>query len=227
MTAGKKALYSLANQDEYLKASRAKKKEIEDKATCRQFFSIMNLSNLYCYSDNIGQEGDYRVFNPESTDGTIDQQEHPHDNGELIYDKVWNGMYTQRETAYLNDYYSRLEEDFVLDNESIRDYARKAAKASLDADIKYNKMRQGQASANDWKEAQAVFDNLSKSANFAACKRKPGDNAGLGSLGVYIQRIEATGALQAQRANFPDDVYDQILNDYRHIVAAIGLDEQA
>lgn len=87
-------------------------------------------------------------------------------------------------------------------------------------------MRQGQASANDWKESQAVFDNLSKSANFAACKRKPGDNAGLGALGLIIQKIEATGALQTQKVSFPEDVYDQILSDYRHIVAAIGLDQQ-
>lgn len=90
-------------------------------------------------------------------------------------------MYSQREIEYLDDYYTRLEEGFVLDNQNIQDYARKAAKASLDADIKYNKMRQGLGTANDWKEAQAIFDNLSKSANFAACRRKPGDSAGLGA----------------------------------------------
>ena len=28
---------------------------------------------------------------------------------------------------------------------------------------------------------RAIFDNLSKSANFAACRRRPGDMAGLGS----------------------------------------------
>lgn len=39
-------------------------------------------------------------------------------------------MYTQRELDYLNDYYERLEEGFVLDNQNIQDYARKAAKAS-------------------------------------------------------------------------------------------------
>lgn len=55
MAAGKKALYGLANQPDYLKAPKTKKKEIEDRATCRQFFSIMNLSNIYCFSDNIGQ----------------------------------------------------------------------------------------------------------------------------------------------------------------------------
>ena len=51
--------------------------------------------------------------------------------------------YIQREIDYLDDYYARLEEGFVLDNQNIQDYARKAAKASLDADIKYNRMRQG------------------------------------------------------------------------------------
>lgn len=61
------------------------------------------------------------MFDPESSDGTIDQQDMPHDNGELAYDRSWNGMYTQREIDYLNAYYARLEEDFVLDNESIRD----------------------------------------------------------------------------------------------------------
>ena len=97
------------------------------------------------------------------------------------YSKVWNGYYTQREIDYLDEYYAQLEEGFVLDNQNIRDYARKAAKASLDADIKYNRMRQGKASVAEWEKAQAIFDNLSKSANFAACKRKPGDMAGLGS----------------------------------------------
>ena len=42
-------------------------------------------------------------------------------------------------------------------------------------------MRQGQVGASEWEKAQAIFDNLSKSANFAACKRQPGDMAGLGS----------------------------------------------
>ena len=100
---------------------------------------------------------------------------------EQVYSKVWNGYYTQREIDYLDEYYAQLEEGFVLDNQNIRDYARKAAKASLDADIKYNRMRQGKASVAEWEKAQAIFDNLSKSANFAACKRKPGDMAGLGS----------------------------------------------
>jgi len=75
-----------------------------------------------------------------------------------------------------------------------------------------------------WKEAQAIFDNLSKSANFAACKRKPGDSAGLGALGLIVQKIEGAGALQTTKVTFAKDDIDRIIADFRHTVAAIGLD---
>lgn len=221
----KKARYMVANNEEYLKAAKEKRSALEAQQACRAFFSIMNLSNIYVYSDNVGREGEYKEFDAGSDDGTINAEDQVHDNGELIYDRVWNGMYTQREIDYLNDYYDRLEEGFVLDNQNIQDYARKAAKASLDADIKYNRMRQGQGSANDWKEAQAIFDNLSKSANFAACRRKPGDAAGLGSLGQIVQRIEQSGELQATKITFPKDDIDRIIADFRHTINAVGLDE--
>lgn len=161
----------------------------------RYFPSVMNLAGVYQYSTNITEEGAYREFDPESASGTTAQDEGGAflDDGKLIYSREWNGLYTQREIDYLDDYYAELEEGFVLDNQNIRDYARKAAKASLDADIKYSKMRHGQASVAEWEKAQAIFDNLSKSANFAACKRKPGDMAGLGSLGAIVAKIEMSG----------------------------------
>ena len=137
----------------------------------------MNLSNLYCYAPNMSEDG--LCAPPAAQDA--DSAEETQAQEEQVYSKVWNGYYTQREIDYLDDYYARLEEGFVLDNQNLQDYARKAAKASLDADIKYNRMRQGKAGVAEWEKAQAIFDNLSKSANFAACKRKPGDMAGLGS----------------------------------------------
>ena len=140
----------------------------------------------------------------------------------MIYSRDWNGLYTQREIDYLDDYYAKLEEGFVLDNQNIQDYARKAAKASLDADIKYSRMRHGQASVAEWEKAQAIFDNLSKSANFAACKRKPGDMAGLGSLGAIVAKIEMSGELDMPDVSFSPDDIDKIIDDFRHTVAAVG-----
>lgn len=142
----KKASYALANDSEYLAArDEAKREELANRSAGRYFFSIMNLGNVYQYSANIDTEGSYREFNPESTAGTVTRDDSGAflDDGDLIFSRKWNGMYTQREIDYLDDYYARLEEGFVLDNQNIQDYARKAAKASLDADIKYSKMRHG------------------------------------------------------------------------------------
>ena len=226
--ASKKAMYALANDAEYLSArGDTQRQEMENRMTGRYFFSIMNLAGVYQYSANIDTEGTYREFNPESAAGAAVQHDSGTflDDGELIYSREWNGMYTQREIDYLDDYYARLEEGFVLDNQNIMDYARKAAKASLDADIKYSKMRYGQATVNEWKEAQAIFDNLSKSANFAACKRKPGDMAGLGSLGAIVAKIEMSGELDTPMVEFPPDDIDKIIADFRHTVAAVGLEQ--
>lgn len=131
--AEKRGAYVLSNDPDYLSAkSENKRREIAERIAGRYYFSVMNLSSVYSFSSNIDTEGDYKEFNPESSAGTVAHEEASAflDEGELIYSKTWNGMYTQREIDYLDDYYAQLEEGFVLDNQNIRDYARKAAKAS-------------------------------------------------------------------------------------------------
>ena len=113
----KKAKYTLANDAEYLesKTRKERKAQIEGKVISKQFFSIMNLVNYYFYSDNIGEEGRYQEYDAESDSGTIAQDHSAaiHDDGEMIFSREWNGMYTQREIDYLDDYYARLEESFL------------------------------------------------------------------------------------------------------------------
>ena len=224
--AAKKARYTLANDPVYLdvNAPEERRRAVENRAIVRSFFSVMNLDNLYVFSPNVSDDGAYWEFKPDSPEGTKPELSPIPEQEEMLFSREWNGYYTQRELDYLNDYYARLEDGFVLDNQNIEDYARKAAKASLDADIKYNRMRQGQAGVAEWEKAQAIFDNLSKSANFAACKRKPGDMAGLGSLGAIVARIEQSGELDTPRVTFPKDDIDRIIDDFRHITVAIGLD---
>ena len=156
-----RAMYSLSTSGDYLSAggkdAEQKRKRLEEEAACRSFLGIMNLAGLYHYTENVDTDGNYRTYNEKSGEGTIasNPQEPGLDDGELIFSREWNGLYTQRELDYLNDYYAQLEEGFVLDNQNIQDYARKAAKASLDADIKYNRMRQGLVSVAEWEKAQA------------------------------------------------------------------------
>lgn len=134
--AHRRSMYSLANDGEYLsvsgKGAEEKRSVLEERAACRGFIGIMNLGSVYRYSNNIGDDSAFKPFNAESTSGTISIEESncAMDDGEQIFSREWNGLYTQREIDYLNDYYAQLEEGFVLDNQNIQDYARKAAKAS-------------------------------------------------------------------------------------------------
>ena len=222
-SAMKKAQYILAGDAKYInpKTSPDKKRELEVKTAARQFFSMMNLSQFYGYVENVGQDGEYVAdIQP---DEEMEQRER---QLKRTYNPKWGGSFTEDEIKYLEDAYSQYEEDFVLDNVNTRDYARKVAKASLNADIAEDKMRRGIISAGAYKEAQKIFDDLSKSANFAACRRKPGESSGFGSLGEIIMRLEVSGVLNENGFTFPEDDVDRITNDFRHTITAAGLDGQ-
>jgi hypothetical protein len=186
---------------------------------------MMNLASQYVYVENISDDGDLVKFNPNSEDGTL--RKDTGDDGEedtLIFSHEWNGKFTQRELDYLDGYYEELEDGFVLDNKSIKDYARKVAKASLAVDIASNKYRIGSIQSKELKEALDMFDNLSKSANFAACKRRAGDQGGLGSFGELAAKIEPTGKIQENYVVWPQDEADKLIEEYRHVVIAVGLE---
>lgn len=210
-SAMKKAQYYLATDAEYLSGSQEKREAIANAAACRNFFSMMNMNGIYQYVNNV-----------DAPDTQTDADSAPQADSPLEYSKKWRGLFTQEQIAELEETYARYEEDFVLDNESLRDYAKKVAKASLNADIAEDRMRRGEGSASDYKEAQKIFDDLSKSSNFAACRRKPGESSGLGNLGEIILRIELSGAIKDDGVTFPEDDVDRIINDFRHTLISVG-----
>lgn len=193
------------------------KREMVTKSAVRCFFTLMNLGGVYVYVDNMG--------NSNSTDSTtmIEDNSKPE---KMVYSKIWRGYYTPTQIEWLDDTYSRYEEDFVLDNINIQDYARKIAKASLNADVAEDRMRRGEGSYQEYKEAQKIFDDLSKSSNFAACKRKAGEATGLGSLGEIILRLEVSGKLNTNGFTFPEDDIDKIIHDFEHTLRSVGLEGQ-
>lgn len=112
----KKGMYALANDPDYLMAKDENKRRVlEERMAGRYFFSIMNLQSVYQYSPNISEGSAFREFDPESTAGTMarDGTGAFLDDGELVFSREWNGLYTQREIDYLDDYYAKLEEGFV------------------------------------------------------------------------------------------------------------------
>ena len=109
----------------------------------------------------------------------------------------------------------------MLDDVNIQDYARKVAKASLEADTRYNNMRIGKCTSKEWKEAQDMFDGLSKSANFAACQKKDRGSAGNEVLCEIIQNIEIHHRADMPQVFFPPDDIDRIIADFAHTDYAI------
>ena len=215
--AKKKAAYDLANNKVWLNplTPPERKEKEESLAYARAFLVIKNNAYAYEYEENL------RV-----TDSTREQVVHEFSSEEEkpYYDKVWRGWFTKDQVEMLDDIYAKYEEDFVLDNINIQDYARKVAKASLNADIAEDRMRRGQGTPTEYKEAQKIFDDLSKSSNFAACRRKPGESTGMGSLGEIILRLETQGYLDENPYTFPDDDIDKVIQAYQYTLEAVGME---
>lgn len=215
--AKKKAKYDLANNKVWLNplTSPEDKKKEEDLATARSFLVLKNMAYAYEYEENL------RVA--DSSDDAV-AHEFTEEKDKPYYDKIWQGWFTPEQVEWMEEKYAQYSEDFVLDNVNMQDYTRKVIKASLNADLAEDRMRRGQGTASDYKEAQKIFDDLSKSSNFAACRRKPGESAGMGSLGEIILRLETQGYLDENPYTFPDDDIDKVIQAYKYTLESIGMD---
>lgn len=215
--AKKKAAYDLNNNKIYLNpmSSPEQKEKEAALAQAKAFLSIKNNNYAYEYEENI-----------HVVDSTRDEivHEFSDENNRPYYDKVWRGWFTPEQIETLNEIYAKYEEDFVLDNVNIQDYARKVAKASLNADIAEDRMRRNGGNPDEYSKAQKIFDDLSKSSNFAACRRKPGESTGMGSLGEIILRLETQGYLDENPYTFPDDDVDKVIQAYQYTLQSIGME---
>ena len=215
--AKKKAAYDLNNNKVYLNPMTPpeKKKQEESLAQARAFLVVKNNAYAYEYEENIHVADSTR---DEVVHEFTDVQNKPY------YDKVWQGWFTPEQVEWMDAKYEQYSEDFVLDNINLQDYARKVIKASLNADLAEDRMRRNQGSPDEYSKAQKVFDDLSKSSNFAACRRKPGESAGMGSLGEIILRLETQGYLDENPYTFPDDDVDKIIQAYKYTLESVGME---
>ena len=103
----------------------------------------------------------------------------------------------------------------------MQDYARKVAKASLDADNMYDDYRAGRCTQKQWLDAQNAFDNMSRSSAFTAAQRKERGQDTMKSLAEIIAEIEINHHAVMPQVTFPPDDIDKILSDFRHTSEAI------
>lgn len=213
----KKAAYDLNNNKVYLNPMTPpeKKKELETLAQARAFLVVKNMSYAYEYEENL------RVAD-ETREAVV--HEYTDEDDKPYYDKVWQGWFTKDQVEWMEEKYAQYAEDFVLDNVNMQDYTRKVIKASLNADLAEDRMRRGQGTPDEYMKAQKIFDDLSKSSNFAACRRKPGESTGMGSLGEIILKLETQGYLDENPYTFPDDDIDKVIQAYKYTLESIGMD---
>ena len=82
-------------------------------------------------------------------------------------------------------------------------------------------MRDGKISSKEWREAQDMFDSLSKSSALTAAQRKDRGNESNKVLCEIIQEIEVNHHAMIPQVTFPPDDIDRILEDFRHTEKAI------
>lgn len=216
-TAIKKAEKLLLDNAMYQKSSEDRRKLILDRLAAQQVPIVA--TPYYKYVDN--SKSDCLSYAEAKAKGEVRSET---DENEKVYDEFFNGYFTNRDLEYLRSYYKSLEEDFTFDNENLRDYAKKCARASLQADKAQDDYAAGRCDFANVKDALAQFDMLSKSANFAACKRKAGDSSGLTSFSELTYKLETTGHTMQRQVKWPEDDVDRVINHLRHLATAMNFD---
>lgn len=133
------------------------------------------------------------------------------------WNEDWQGEYTAKEIKYLNDYMEGLKRDFDISTVNHMDYAKEIAKMSLLKSKAYGVMLKDPTDDNikSYKGLVSMFDNLSKSAQFAESQRSAND-VGLGSFGQIFDAVEKNNWIPIY---VPDDkdMYDKLLDQFANI----------
>lgn len=214
--AGERAEKLASNNTVYQKANDDRRKTLLEKLTCQQIPAVMGV--YYKYVD-VGDS----TYAEAKANGQIKEEVDP---DVKTYSHKFNGYFKPSELEYLEEYYAGLEEDFDLSDTNLRDIARKLAKASLQADKAQDDFMAGRCDYSVVKDAISQFDLLSKSGNFAACKRKPGENAGMNSWSELTLKLETSGHPCTRKIEWPKDDVDKTIEEFKYIIEALGLDQQ-
>ena len=212
----------LKNVAVYIKAPEARKKPMLEKTAIQIVPSLIGRYYRFIEGDDKNRSS-YAdaIINGELE---IPDEEDPN---ERTYSEFFNGNFTKRELEYLNTYYKKLEEDFTFTDENIRDYAKKLAKQSLIADKAQDDFNNGRCAFDVVKDAIAEFDRLSKSGNFAACRKDKNAKRGLTSWAETTMFLETNGYCKKNYVRLELDDIDKCILNLRHTVEAIGLDENS
>lgn len=212
----------------YTRATQGKKAQMRQQAAPRYIPSVMQLR--YFYFDPTDKNESFQTtkgleLQKESQKKQAAQKkEQVKGERGRTFSEQFNGFFTQRDLDYLNAKYNQLNQDFAFDDQSTRDYARKVCKASLQLDKAQNDYALGKCSLTDVKDAMFLFDTLSKSANFAACRRKQKESSQVTGWAETTYYLETHGFLKKMEEQWQEDWVDKTVNEYRGSIQNLRLD---
>lgn len=216
----KKAELTLNKNKTYQKAFEETKKSILDRQTCMNMIKSMQIN--YKFEDH-SSDINVQSYEDAKEAGHITSESEEKDPNVKTYSEFFNGYFKQDELNYLEDYYKQLENDFELSDVNLRDTAKKLAKQSLICDQIQDKYAAGKATIADVRDAMTLFDLLSKSGNFSASKRKPGEKGGMGSWAEISFYCETNGHPMTRKIEWPKDDVDKTIEEFRYIVESLDL----
>ena len=221
----KQAELQAAKSTVYQKSNEDRRQVLLESIACPIMPQLFKLAQNYKYEEH-KKDVNTNNYDEAKESGKIVEFESSKakDKNLKVYNEFFNGEFKPVEIEYLENYYKGLEADFDLSDTSLRDNAKKLAKASLLADKVQNDYMAGRCSLQDVKDAMTQYDLLMKTGNFAACKRKPGDKAGLGSWAEIAFQLESTGHIMQRKIEWEKDDVDRTIEEFRYIVESLGLD---
>lgn len=222
--ARKKAELAASKNQVYMKSPDERRAQILDRLTCQNVLKSMQLK--YKFVDNSQNVNVNSYEEAKEAGHIVDEKPDKPDPNIKTYSVEFNGDFKPAELAYLENYYHELENDFDLNDVSLRDNAKKLAKASLLVDKVQNDYMAGRCDFSVVKDAVAQYDLLMKTGNFAACKRKPGDKAGLGSWAEIAFFLETNGHPMTRKIEWPKDDVDKTIDEFRYLVESLDLSSQ-
>ena len=211
----------------YQKSNEDRRMVLLEAIACPIMPTLMQKAQNYKYEDHT-QDVNTNNYDEAKEGGKIVEFEPKKaklDKNLKTYNEFFNGEFKPAELEYLEDYYTGLEEDFDLSDISLRDNAKKAAKASLLVDKVQNDYMAGRCTLQDVKDAIAQYDLLMKTGNFAACKRKPGDKNTLNNWAETCQYLETHGHPCTKVIEWPKDIVDQALDGLGFIIESLRDDD--
>lgn len=218
--AQKKAALAAAKNTVYQKSSEDRRETILETLTCQMVPTVMQIK--YSYVDN-SQDINIQSYEDAKQAGNIVEmgEVKKKDPNVKTYNAFFNGDFKPAEVEYLTNYYNSLDEDFNLTDISLRDNAKKLAKAAMMVDKLQNDFAASRCSMQDLTNAITLYNTLMNMGNFAASKRKPDEKGGMSSWAETTAYLETNGHPCVRKIEWEPDAIDQVVTNLSYIIESL------